>query len=762
MKATKASKKPRVPSSLPKGGYRSVFYYADEALLLLNLELTVLDVNDRCCQVLAQPWEDVIGASIEALISPTAGDFIPRLRQAVSLSEPTSFAASAVLKPGREVRLSTLVRRLDAGEVGLVLVSLREVRERQDHEEVLRDSPKQLASIIASAMDAIITVDNDQHILFFNAAAEKMFRCEARAVIGRPLDELIPARFRAAHTEHIRRFGETSLTSRSLDGQSPIYGLRADGEEFPIEASISLVEVRGKKFFTAIIRDLTERKRADEQLREQANLLDQATDAILVKDLNDQILFWNRSAERIYGWTAAEAVGRHIRELHYGEPDLPYYEAKRLLLAQGAWSGEFQHRTKRGGRLSVESRWTLVRDSEGRAKSVLVINTDVTEKKRLEAQFLRAQRLESIGTLAGGIAHDLNNILSPILTALRLLELRFTDEQSARLITVLRESAERGSGLISQVLSFARGIEGERVILQPKYVLKEVVKLLKETLPRTIDMQYSIADGLWPVSGDATQIHQVLMNLLINARDAMPDGGKITIATSNELLDEGAARMHLDARPGRYACISVADTGSGMAAEIMEKIFDPFFTTKERGKGTGLGLSTVLSIVKSHGGFVSVRSEVGEGTEFKVFLPATGPPAAEPVDVAERKLPRGHGELVMVVDDEAAIREITKSALESYGYRVLTAADGIEAIAVFAQHRDDVQVLLIDIMMPYLDGLSTIQAIRKMKPGVRVIVSSGLKTDVGDADEPGGPLMLPKPYTTDQLLRALAGLFRTG
>jgi PAS domain S-box-containing protein len=886
MKVTKASKKPRVPASIPKGDYQSAFQHADVALSLLDLELTILDVNDRFCQLLARSKEEIIGAQMDTLFAPETDDFIAQLRHAVGQSAPAHFEASAVLKAGRKVQLSAVVRRIDAANERRVLVSLREgseprqakeplreserrframadtapvmiwqsgadklchyfnkqwldftgrtleqelgngwtegvhpndlkrcldtynaafnarqdfqmeyrlrrydgkyrwildkgvpifsggevfmgyigscidITDRQRAESSLRESQKQLASIIGSAMDAIITVDSAQHIIFFNAAAEKMFRCRAEAVIGRPLDDFIPKRFRTAHKEHVKRFGETNMTSRSMGGLSAISGLRADGEEFPIEASISQVEINSKKLFTVIIRDITERKRAEEQLREQAALLDHATDAILVKGLDDRILYWNQGAERIYGWSAEETVGRHITELYNKEMDQNYHEAKRLLLEKGEWAGEFQRTTKSGKSITIESHWTLMRDPEGRAKSVLVINTDATEKKRLATQFLRAQRMESIGTLAGGIAHDLNNILSPILTALGLFELRFTDPSSSRMISVLKESAERGSSLIGQVLSFARGIEGERVTLQPKHLIKEVIKILKDTLPKNIDLQYSLPGGLWTVSGDATQIHQVLMNLLINARDAMPHGGKITIVTSNVQLDENYARMNLDAAPGRYACICVGDTGSGIAKETLEKIFDPFFTTKEVGKGTGLGLSTVLTIVKSHGGFINVYSEVGKGTEFKVYLPSAEALLSEQTGEADLELPAGHGELILIADDEAAIREITKNTLEAYGYQVLTASDGTEAVALFAQHQDEVQLLLTDVMMPYLDGPLTIRAIRKMNPGIKVIISSGLKVNEKelDAESVGAQIFLSKPYTADKLLRAIAGL----
>jgi CheY-like chemotaxis protein len=341
--------------------------------------------------------------------------------------------------------------------------------------------------------------------------------------------------------------------------------------------------------------------------------------------------------------------------------------------------------------------------------------------------------------------------------ALRLFQMRFTDDESQRLLAMLQKSAERGAGLVSQVLSFARGIEGERILLQPKHLIKEVAKILADTLPKSIKIEYTIADELWAIRGDATHLHQVLMNLCVNARDAMPQGGKISIRAENLSLDENYARMNLEARPGRFVCITVADTGTGIPEHIIDKIFEPFFTTKKQGEGTGLGLSTVLGIVRSHGGFINVYSEVERGTEFRIYIPAADAmQAAQPREQFD-DLPRGHGELVLVVDDEAAICEIAKSTLEGYGYRALTASDGTEAVALYAQHKDDVAVVLTDMGMPHMDGLATIRVLQKMNPNVKIIATSGLKSGgkISEAALLGVTTFLSKPYTADKLLKSL-------
>jgi signal transduction histidine kinase len=428
-------------------------------------------------------------------------------------------------------------------------------------------------------------------------------------------------------------------------------------------------------------------------------------------------------------------------------------------MEKGEWSGEMRQVRRNGEEIVVEGRWTLVRDEKGQPASILVINTDVTEKKSMEAQFLRAQRMESIGTLAGGIAHDLNNVLSPILMAVQMLQLKIKDQASQQLLDMLQTNAERGGNMVRQVLSFARGVEGERVALQPKHLIKEIVKIMQETLPKSIEITYRLPEDLWVISADATQVHQVLMNLCVNARDAMPNGGAITIKADNTFVDENYARMHIDAKAGRYVVITLSDTGTGMPPETLRRIFDPFFTTKDMSKGTGLGLSTALAIVKSHGGFINVYSEVGRGSQFAVYFPAMQAPEATGV-VLPSDLPVGHGELILVVDDEDAIRQITKGTLETFGYRVLTASDGTEALALYADNRDEIKVVLTDMLMPFMDGPATIRALQRLDPKVRIIAASGLTANKPGELE-GVEVFLTKPYTAEKLLKVIAEVLKT-
>lgn len=494
---------------------------------------------------------------------------------------------------------------------------------------------------------------------------------------------------------------------------------------------------------------------------DEASLLDHARDAILVRDLDQNIRYWNKGAEHIYGWTAEEAIGRNVKELLFKESSAQFDEGCDLVVKNEAWQGEIHQTRRDGAEIIVESRWTLVRDEKGQPNSILVINTDITEKKRTESQFLRAQRMESIGTLAGGIAHDLNNILSPILMAIDMLQLKATDETSRKWLEVLRGNAERGADMVRQVLSFARGVAGERVALQPKHLIKEIIKILKETLPKTIQISFEIPPDLWIISADATQMHQVLMNLCVNARDAMPEGGSISIKAENVLVDENYARMHLEAKPGRFVVISVTDTGPGMSPEVQSRIFEPFFTTKEMTQGTGLGLSTALTIVKSHGGFINVYSEQHKGSQFSLYLPAVDTPGALEAAADKTDLPLGHGELILVVDDEESIREITRGTLETFGYTVLTASDGTEALAIYADKKNEIAVVLTDMVMPFMDGSATIRALQRMNPRVRIIAASGLGGQrAGEGVLESVSVFLTKPYTAEKLLKTLAQVLK--
>jgi PAS domain S-box-containing protein len=637
-----------------------------------------------------------------------------------------------------------------------------EIRERKRSEEereqaftALQESEARFRRLVESNIIGIILADLSGKITDANDAFLQMVGYEREELRSGQLhwDKMTPPEYQDVEEKAIAEL----LSSGVFTSYQKEY-IRKDGTRVPAMVGGAFIE-ESQQTLVGFVLDITERQQAEQKIREQAALLDITTDAILVRDLGSQIRFWNKAAEHVYGWEVQEAIGKNANELLYRQEALAQLQDIYNSLAEcGSWQGELHQVTKQGKDITVASRWTLVRDLEGQPQSILTVNTDITDKKQLEAQFLRAQRMESIGTLASGIAHDLNNALAPILISVQLLEQKLQDEQSQRILKMLEKNTRRSSDLIKQVLSFARGLEGQRTTVQVGQLIVEIEQIVKQTFSRAIEIRTDISTpNLWSISGDASQLHQVLLNLCVNARDAMADGGILEISVRNLWIDAQYARMNLDAKVGPYVVVTVSDTGMGIPREIVDRIFEPFFTTKELGKGTGLGLSTVMGIIKSHGGFVQVCSQVGKGTQFHVYLP-TGQTIDADCPSAERhELPMGHGELILVVDDEVSIRETTKLSLETYGYKVLVASDGIEAIALYRQHHQEISVVLLDMMMPSMDGATTIRILQKMNPHIKIIAVSGLVSNHKMLELVGNSVktFLPKPYTSNELLKNL-------
>jgi PAS domain S-box-containing protein len=503
--------------------------------------------------------------------------------------------------------------------------------------------------------------------------------------------------------------------------------------------------------------DISERKRAEQKIQEQTQLLEKAHDAIIVLGEDRLVSYWNKGAEKIYGWTAGEAVGRSMTELAFKGTTMPQLDqAIQTVETSGEWLGDMQEFTKDGRSLIIRSRCNTVRDENGNPKAWLIIGTDITERKQLEEQFIRAQRLESLGLLVSGIAHDLNNCLAPVTIGITMLRDEALSEEARGLLDMMETTTRRSVEMIRQVLTFARGGGAARTTLRIKPLAHELIKILTDTFPKNIACRLEVETDAWPVTAIATQLHQVLMNLCINARDAMPEGGAITLSIANVQLDSQALEHQPTVVPGKFLCLSVSDTGAGIPPENLHKIFQPFFTTKAPGKGTGLGLASSQAIIRNHGGFIDVESTPGRGTTFKVFLPAGAGETKACTAPGKAALPAGHGERILIVDDEATVLAIERTTLENFGYRVSTAANGVEAVSRIKSDPEAFDLVITDLAMPLMNGWELIAELRKIRPGIKILTATGSLDKWPDLkDHFNMTAVIPKPFTAEKLLQAV-------
>jgi PAS domain S-box-containing protein len=642
---------------------------------------------------------------------------------------------------------------------------LQDITDRKRAEDELRLSEARFRALVENAPEAIVVVDAERGTFAdVNEKACRLFGLERQVLLTRGPADLSPptqpdGRASAdAAAERIRRAVDGELLHFDWMHRDAL------GQDVPCEIHLNRLPGGPGVRLRGSIVDISERKQAEARIRQQAALLDITQDAVCVLRPDGSIGYWNRAAEDIFGWTGAEAASRRAEELMGQGCEEDLRAALAQVVERGTWSGELRALTKARRPIVTLTRASAVRDEAGRPAGCLLVSTDVTEQHQLEKRYLRAQRLESLGALASGIAHDLNNVLAPIVMSLDLLgdSLRSSEDQAT--LELLQTSAQRGAGIVKQLLTFARGSETRHTEVNTRYILAEVGKLVEQTFPRDIRFQLSFPQDVWNLVGDATQVHQVLLNLCVNARDALAHGGRLSIAADNVEIDASYAQLNPDARPGRYVRLRVTDTGGGIPPEALDRIFDPFFTTKAPGKGTGLGLATVQTIVRNHRGFVEVDSVVGQGTEFRVCVPAAQGGAEGAAPAAAPSAARGQGELVLVVDDEPAVRTIAQSVLGGAGYRVMTAADGAEGLRLFRERAGEIRLVIVDMMMPALGGADVIEAIRGLDPVIPIVAISGLPARRDDAERAGGGAVrfLQKPFTaTEVLLAAAAALGRS-
>jgi hypothetical protein len=690
-----------------------------------------------------------------AIVQATGRD-IPFIVVSGILREET---AVAIMRQGAHdyVLKDDLPRLIPA--VQRELREAEERRQRRRAEDALRGRKAFFEALAESVLDGIVVVDSQGKKIYQNQRAADLWKFP-QSVSDDP-EDANQVQFAARLTKQPRLFAEKVAHLYAHTDESSRDEIELN-DGTVLDRYSSPVRDKQGNYLGRIwsFRDITVEKQTQERIHEQAALLDETQDAILVLGRDRRFRYCNRSAERFYSLPQRQLLEQEPASLLFGEKPRRFAEVCQMTLERRSCSEEIRHTTPLGARRIVLSRWTLIPREAEQPSSFLIVNTDVTEQKQWEERFLRAQRMESIGILASGIAHDLNNILSPILMASALLRPLAKNNEDLQVVAMVEESARRGSEIIQQLLTFGRGVENQRASLQPGSLLKEVAKVARRTFPKNLEVKYEVPENLWFVRADPTQIYQVLLNLCVNARDAMSSGGTLTFTAENLVADAAYATMNPEAKPGPYVVLQIADTGAGIPTDILDKIFDPFFTTKEPGKGTGLGLSTALGIVKGHGGFIQVDSRAGDGTRFKVYLPALAPSkAAQPSTSGETPV-RGHRELVLFVDDEEAIRGVAQCTLEANGYRVVTASDGAEALFTLSRSREPFQAVLTDMVMPVMDGPALIRALSHHAPGLPVVAMSGLAEQERAVSQAGLRVdaFLTKPFSTEELLRTLNDL----
>jgi PAS domain S-box-containing protein len=645
----------------------------------------------------------------------------------------------------------------EAGRPLRMIGTHTDITDRKSAESRSADALAFARAVLHSSPVGIVAYDPTGQAVIANEAAAR--------IIGTDVAGLLRQNFR--ELESWRQYGLLADAERAIDTNSAVTlrgaMVTSFGRSIWAEAQFVPFSHEDQRHLLFLLRDETNNHQTQENLRLMETAVQAAPVGWVVTDPQGVVEWVNPGFTVLTGYPPAEIVGRHTRMLKSGRHRPEFYATMWAAVRRGeVWSGEMFNQRKDGGQYHEFMTIAPVRDDSGAIRHFVAIKQDITERKGLEQQLARAQRLESIGLLASGIAHDLNNIFAPILLSLELLKLKYPTADARKTLELIESAGQRGAGIVRQVLTFARGIEGIRTEVQPRYLLKEAAQILSETLPRSVRIEVDCAAGLCSVEGDANQLHQVLLNLAINARDAMPEGGLLSLRARNVMVDDARAVRNPPLKAGPCVAFSVTDTGGGIPDAVLEHMFEPFYTTKPLGKGTGLGLSTVYGIVRSHGGAVEVSTKLGQGTEFTVLLPALD----RPVERADTRPPMpvtfsGAGKRVLVVDDEESIRLITVHTLQQHGFTIETAADGVEALALFRENPGRFAIVITDLMMPRLGGRELVREIRRIAPRLPIIASSGLSEEGADA-APGQslaalgiPTLLRKPYTEIELLSAL-------
>ena len=632
------------------------------------------------------------------------------------------------------------------------------------------------AEFLEVVPDATAAVDAQGNILQINSQMEALFGYGRDELIGQNVDILVPERHRRQHVQHRNTFAEQPRVRRMGAG-SELFGRRRDGSEFPVEIALSPVQTEQGTVVLSAVRDISDRKEVEEALRRAheelslrsnrqlweyrsrlAAIIDSSEDAIIGKDLNGIVTSWNKGAEHIYGYTADEIVGKSISMITPKDrPDEVPEILKKIQRGEGVEHHETVRVTKDGRHLTMSISVSPMRNTLGAVVGASIVARNITEQKRAEDQLRQAQKMEAVGRLAGGVAHDFNNVLGIITACTELLRGRL-DSKTAQYVDNIQTAAQRGASLTRQLLAFSRRQNIQPSVFDMNERLNEFAKLLRPLMGEDVEVIVQRRSASAIVETDPTQLDQIVLNLAVNARDAMPRGGKLILATATAELDDHFVRQHPQVTAGRYVLLSVSDTGEGMDAATVSHMFEPFFTTKGPGKGTGLGLATVYGIVRQSGGHIWVYSEPGHGTTFRIYLPsAEHKLGVRPQTQGEGALPSGQGTTILLVEDDDTLRSLTREMLEEHGYKVIEAPGGREALQKANEDQVHVNLMLTDVVMRDMSGPELGVKLGQSHPDVKIVYMSGYTGELinqHDALQPGIAL-LEKPFTRSSLLQAL-------
>ena len=630
---------------------------------------------------------------------------------------------------------------------------LREIAERRIVEEALRQSEEKYRDVVERATDGIVIIQEGL-IRYANRQLAAMAGLSPAEIIGTSFDKYV-------HPKSLPQVME--FYRRRVAGQHapPVYEtvlMSRSGEPIHAELNAGLITYEGKPADLVIVRNTTERIRADAEKARLTLAVEQTADSVIITDPTGIIQYVNPAFERMAGYSRAEAMGKTPRLLKSGKQDRALYEQLwRTLRGGQVWRGRLQNRRKDGGIYICDVTITPTRNENGEIINFLGVQRDVTRELQMEEQYLQAQKMESIGRLAGGIAHDFNNIMTAVLGFGSMVLDQLPDNHPLRhAVEQIVSAGERATNLTRQLLTFSRKQMMEIRVLDINAVVNDMNQLLRRALGEDIELLLELNEDAGSVKADAGLLQQVVMNLAINARDAMPRGGRLTILTSQAVLDERFCRSRIDVKPGDYILLSVKDNGTGMPPEVLQHVFEPFFTTKPKGKGTGLGLATVYGIVRQCNGHVEIETAVNEGTEIKVWLPRVEPISDTLHVELEDRVQRG-SETILVVEDEPIVRDLTIRILKSLGYRVLDAGHGREALELIAKYTQPIHLVLTDVVMPQMGGPELAEKLAELKPTIKILFTSGFtESAVMERGVALGKLQLvQKPYTREILAQRI-------